>query len=164
MFLTHRSAADLVAGHYLKNVTSFFSDKVALVKFLLPLASEIGWFGGCGQFVCTGKSNQLIYDSDGLFTNYSGPNNLIAKNDMFAVSLGSACTSIDSWEGYECHGNIMANLVFDSTAADRQSRLYSPVYLNISGTGTNMLNSYKEWGWAGPEPLNTRLSQFIGHV
>ncbi len=46
--------------------------------------SDLGWFGGCGDIICTGKSNYLIIDWDGTFLGFKGtiiPNNtVIAEN------------------------------------------------------------------------------------
>jgi hypothetical protein len=41
--------------------------------------------------------------------------------------------------------------------------LYSPVNLT-NGVFFNKLNSLREWGWDGGEPLNTRESKFVALV
>ena len=50
-----------------------------------------------------------------------------------------------------------------STAPDHSKRLYSPIQLT-DGQFFNQINSYTEWSWDGPEPLNTRESKFNGLV
>lgn len=39
-----------------------------------------GWFGGCGDFVCTGMENMLLEDLSGHFLGYKG---LIASNNQY---------------------------------------------------------------------------------
>ena len=50
-----------------------------------------------------------------------------------------------------------------STAPDANSRLYSPVKLT-DGLFFNEINSFKEWDWNGPEPMNHRNSKFISLI
>lgn len=51
-----------------------------------------------------------------------------------------------------------------SIAPDWNTRLFSPVHLRLNGVEVNKINSYKEWEWAGPEPLNLRESKFTALV
>lgn len=53
--------------------------------------------------------------------------------------------------------------MFMSTAADYNKRLYSPIKLT-DGLFFNEINSYAEWNWDGPEPLNLRESKFVGLI
>jgi predicted transglutaminase-like cysteine proteinase len=50
-----------------------------------------------------------------------------------------------------------------SVAADYRSRLYSPIHLT-DGFFYNEINSFFEWSWDGPEPLNLRESKFVSLV
>ncbi len=50
-----------------------------------------------------------------------------------------------------------------STAADYNKRLYSPIKLT-DGLFFNEINSYAEWKWDGPEPLNLRESKFVALI
>lgn len=51
-----------------------------------------------------------------------------------------------------------------SLASDYNKRLYSPVEIRNGNTLVNKINSFKEWEWDGPEPMNLRESKFIGLV
>lgn len=73
------------------------------------------------------------------------------------------CNRKDSWNGYLCNTEEIANLNYYSIAPDYNKRLFSPVTIT-DGTFTNIINSLKEWSWAGPEPLNLRESKFIAIV
>ena len=45
-----------------------------------PSASRLGWFGGCGDILCTGFQNYLVQDHDGMFFGSKGtivPNNSV---------------------------------------------------------------------------------------
>ena len=73
------------------------------------------------------------------------------------------CSRVEPWNGYFCQGNRNSILNFLSTAPDANSRLYSPVKLT-DGLFFNEINSFKEWDWNGPEPLNHRNSKFISLI
>ena len=53
--------------------------------------------------------------------------------------------------------------MFMSTAPDYNKRLYSPVKLT-DGLFFNGINSFSEWNWDGPEPLNLRESKFVALI
>lgn len=50
-----------------------------------------------------------------------------------------------------------------SIAEDYNKRLYSPVNLT-NGVFKNVMNSYIEWKWNGPEPMNLRESKFAALI
>lgn len=50
-----------------------------------------------------------------------------------------------------------------SIAPDYNKRLFSPVTIT-NGVFENTLNSFSEWAWDGPEPLNLRESKFTALV
>lgn len=52
----------------------------ALAKFTPPNPSDLGWFGGCGSILCTGKNNYLITDYTGTFLGF--PGFLLANNSV----------------------------------------------------------------------------------
>lgn len=61
-------------------------------SFLLADANspnQLGWFGGCGDILCTGKSNYLVIDWTGTFLGHIGtliPNNtIIGSNENGCV-------------------------------------------------------------------------------
>jgi len=41
------------------------SESKAIIKFIDPNPSLLGWHGGCGKIVCTGLVNILLNDRDG---------------------------------------------------------------------------------------------------
>lgn len=45
-----------------------------------------GWFGGCGQFDCTGLENMIIQDLTGNLLGYEGT--IISNNESIAYSDG----------------------------------------------------------------------------
>ena len=49
----------------MNNVRCTNCDKEALFKFDKGLDEWIGWFGGCGNFLCTGPENVLVTDFTG---------------------------------------------------------------------------------------------------
>lgn len=65
MFKNHPTAADATSGTYLTDVSCEDCDFEALVYIMDPLEDWEGWFGGCGDFVCTGIENVLIQDLSG---------------------------------------------------------------------------------------------------
>lgn len=62
-----------------------------------------------------------------------------------------------------CDTENLGNLLWLSIAPDYNKRLFSPVTLT-NGKFKNIINSFKEWDWHGPEPLNRRHSKFIAVV
>lgn len=59
-FRNHRSAASATAGTYLRNVKCTECEKDGYIHIMEPREKWRGWFGGCGQFDCTGLENMLI--------------------------------------------------------------------------------------------------------
>jgi len=56
-----------------------------------PNPKDLGWSGGCGSILCTGKNNYLIHDFTGQFL--GAPGILIANNSVIG-SQSTDCTSI----------------------------------------------------------------------
>ena len=56
---------DSVSGNYVSNVTCENCEESALFHFKNPDKTLIGWKGGCGEIVCSGKSNHLFHDLTG---------------------------------------------------------------------------------------------------
>ena len=50
----------------------------AMALFTPPISSHLGWFGGCGNILCTGKNNYLIHDHTGNL--FGSPSILLANN------------------------------------------------------------------------------------
>jgi hypothetical protein len=64
-----------------------------------PSAQELGWFGGCGTIMCTGKNNYLIHDHTGTFLPAKGI--LLANNSWIGDNTPS-CKKIPSINGHYC--------------------------------------------------------------
>jgi hypothetical protein len=52
------------------------------ISFRNPNPALKGWFGGCGQFECTGDYNILVHDQDGSLL--GTPKQVISNNPWFA--------------------------------------------------------------------------------
>ena len=110
-------------AHYMENVTCKNCDDGAKFDFIDALASEIGWFGGCGSFECTGKWNVLMSDVDGSFL--GSPGVAISNNTWYGPNATN-CVRVNAWNGYKCP--LTTSLFyFLSIAPDFNTRLYSPV-------------------------------------
>jgi hypothetical protein len=78
-FRTNANAHESTSGHYLKNVKCTNCHRDGLVYLIEPSANARGWFGGCGQFDCTGLENVLIQDLTGDFLGVEGT--IISNNE-----------------------------------------------------------------------------------
>lgn len=88
IFDTQPASSDATASHYLTNVFCTNCDKKAFATFREPNIKWRGWFGGCGDFDCTGPKNVLIVDFSGrLFSNTA-----ISRNEYIAPALSDTCT------------------------------------------------------------------------
>lgn len=62
---THHGASDATGGHYLTNVDCINCDDRNKFFFKSPKSLWLGWFGGCGEMLCTGPENVLVHDWTG---------------------------------------------------------------------------------------------------
>lgn len=60
VFRYHETNEENLGTHILNNVRCQQCDKEMLFKFGEMKPSHAGWFGGCGNFSCTGKDNAII--------------------------------------------------------------------------------------------------------
>ena len=65
VFRPHSAASDITGSNNLHNTKCTNCDMQSLAFFDAPKRGELGWFGGCGPIVCTGKRNYLIHDFTG---------------------------------------------------------------------------------------------------
>lgn len=72
LFRPNDNAPDLVGSAYLWNSTCLNCDFDSMGFFDAPKSSEIGWFGGCGSILCTGRNNYIIEDHTGTLFPQSG--------------------------------------------------------------------------------------------
>ncbi|CAK63336.1 unnamed protein product (macronuclear) [Paramecium tetraurelia] len=161
VFKTNHKAHDSTGQHYLVNspCTNCEFDSI-LYQMRDSDWSKLGWFGGCGSFECTGQKNVLVEDQTGHFFGQIGQ--AITNNTYFGPNV-THCIRKNTWNGYWCPDRKITVLSFMSVAADYNKRLYSPIKLT-DGLFFNEINSFFEWNWDGPEPLNLRESKFVALV
>jgi hypothetical protein len=78
LFRPNGNAPDLIGSAYLWNSSCATCDFGSMAYFDAPKASELGWFGGCGDMLCTGRNNYIIEDYSGTLFPSSGV--LLANN------------------------------------------------------------------------------------
>lgn len=59
----------------------------------------MGWFGGCGDMVCTGFLNYLIRDHTGTFLGFKG---VLMPNNSVIGANEAGCTYKPTMKGYLC--------------------------------------------------------------
>jgi hypothetical protein len=80
VFRENGGASDSTADTNLFNVQCTNCDKNSYLLADENNPSQISWFGGCGDILCTGRSNFLIIDWNGTFLGFVGtiiPNNTV---------------------------------------------------------------------------------------
>lgn len=80
VFRPHTGGFDMVGGHYLTDCNCTNCDTGSYVISDAPDPSQLGWFGGCGDILCTGKQNYIITDWTGGFL--GSPATIIANNSV----------------------------------------------------------------------------------
>lgn len=160
-FKPHSGAFDMVGGTNLFNSKCTNCDANSYLKAQAPSSSQLGWFGGCGDILCTGFNNYLIQDHTGDFLGYQG--SIIGNNSVF--SEGEGCTYSSAMNSHTCQRSDFAALEYQNVAADFQTRIMWPVYLKYDGASyTTETNGWREWEWLGNEPLNKRFGRFVSLV
>lgn len=134
----------------------------AMAYFDAPIARELGWFGGCGNILCTGRNNYIIEDhTDTLFPQ----GGFLLANNSWIGDNTPGCTFISSMNGYHCTRHDFGALEYESIAPDYNTRIMWPVTLHYDGGNwTSITNGFKEWEWSGSEPMNKRLARFISVI
>jgi len=169
LFRPHPIASDMSGSHHFWSSTCDNCTMESMAIFDAPKQSELGWFGGCGDIVCTGKRNYLIEDHDGSLTGVSGGGTFIPSNPEIGDAL-DGCTAYNGpMNGHFCTRHDLAVLEYESKAKDKDLRIMWPVTLTREATGadqqySHQTNGYKEWEWDGNEPLNRRLGRFISII
>ena len=159
MFEVHPIDDSNVANHHFFNTTVINSDTSALGYYAPPLQRNFGWFGGCGNLLCTGRNNYLMIDHDGGLLGFQG---LIIPNNSAIGDNTPNCTYNPSINGHICKRSDFARLKYRSISADFQTRIMWPVNLTADGSNfTTVTNGWREWTWEGHEPMNTRKGQFL---
>ena len=104
----------------------------------------MGWFGGCGDIVCTGFNNYLIQDFDGGFLGTKGT---IMPNNKAIGDNEAGCTYSANMNAYSCPNRLdFGVLEYQSVAADFKTRIMWPVNLTYDGSNfTTQTNGWRDW-------------------
>jgi hypothetical protein len=103
---TNPYAVGMVGGHYLFNTICTNCDSSSYIHCDALSSQYLGLAGGCGDFLCTGKSNYIVIDWNGtFFGNVSTvvPDPVIGKNEL-------GCTANSYMNGYLCDRSDFAVL------------------------------------------------------
>lgn len=65
LFRANSNAPDLIGSAYLWDSSCTNCDFDSMGYFDSPKTSELTWFGGCGDMLCTGRNNYIIEDHTG---------------------------------------------------------------------------------------------------
>jgi hypothetical protein len=91
IFKPHTGGSDFVGSHHLFDSNCTDCEMKAYAYFTKPPENQIGWFGGCGDIVCTGFNNYVISDRTGTFLPQKGV--LLANNSWIGDNTPS-CTKV----------------------------------------------------------------------
>ena len=80
VFRPHPVGDDQVGSAYIFDSRCLNCDADSYLRAPSPTPGFIGWFGGCGDILCTGYENYLIQDWTGSFFGHTGT--IIPSNDV----------------------------------------------------------------------------------
>lgn len=109
---------------------------------------------------CTGLENVLIQDLTGDLLGHVG--SVISNNEDIAGSdyVKKYCSFVKEWNAFKCTTTEFALLEWEGVSVDRAKKV--PVPVTISNEHfSHKLNIWREWGWLGSEPMNTRFNRFV---
>lgn len=162
VFRGNGGAFDTTADTNLFNVDCRNCDSNSYLLADQSDTNQLGWFGGCGDIVCTGRSNYLIIDWNGTFLGSAGT---IIPNNVVIGSNEPGCVFSAPMNAHVCSRTDFAVLAYQSIAADFNTRIMWPMNLTYDGASyTTATNGWREWEWAGKEPLNRRFGRFVSIV
>jgi len=150
----------MVGSAYLYTSKCTNCDSDSYLKAPSPNPSFLGWFGGCGDILCTGRINFVVQDWNGTFFGQKGT---IIPNQNNPIALNEGCSAYSTaMNAYMCPTRQdFAVLEYESKAADFQTRIMWPVSLTSDQNGyTTVTNAWREWEWFGNEPQNKRMGRF----
>lgn len=163
VFRPHHGGFDMVGSVNLFTSQCTNCDTDSFLIAPAPSTKRLGWFGGCGDILCTGFQNYLVQDHDGMF--FGSPGTIVPNNSMIAENENS-CTFSAPMNAYMCSSRQdFGVLEYQSRADDKQKRIMWPVYLFYEGGNyTTVTNGWSEWEWLGNEPMNLRFGRFVSIV
>jgi len=130
LFRPNGGAPDLIGSVYSWNTACNNCDFDALARLDAPKRSEFGWFGGCGNMLCTGKNNYILEDHTGHLFNQTGV--ILANNSWIGESYPE-CSFKPVINGYFCTLREFVVLEYESIAPDSKTRINWPVSLKYDG-------------------------------
>jgi len=80
-----------------------------MALFTPPDQNSLGWSGGCGSILCTGKNNYLINDQTGHLL--GSPSVLLANNSVIGDNTDN-CTAVPMINGHICRRQDMSVLEY----------------------------------------------------
>ena len=79
---THPQAVDATGGHYLFTCNCSNCDQNSYIYCDANSPQYLGLAGGCGDILCTGKSNYIVIDWNGTFFNNGNGTTLLPNNTL----------------------------------------------------------------------------------
>jgi hypothetical protein len=112
VFHQHDLAHDSTADHNLYKVQCTNCDTHSYLLALNPNPAFLGWFGGCGDILCTGVSNYLVHDFTGTFfgTTASPKTGVLIPNNSVIGQNEKSCSYDTSMNAYFCTDESFATL------------------------------------------------------
>lgn len=109
---------------------------------MLNNPNDLGWFGGCGDILCTGRSNFVVTDFTG---NFLGSPGTIIPNNRAIGDNEAGCVRSSIMNAHVCTNRLdFATLAFESIAADSNLRIMWPLNLTYDGsTYSNIINGWR---------------------
>lgn len=161
-FRPHSGGFDSTASHNLFNCNCTKCDTDSYLYADAPSPSQLGWFGGCGDILCTGRQNYLIQDWNGSFLGF--PGTLIPNNSVIGGNE-PGCKFSTFMNAYTCSRSDFGVLEYQNIAADFNTRIMWPVNLTYDGSNyTTVTNGWRDWEWIGKQPQNKRFGRFVSIV
>jgi hypothetical protein len=99
VFKPHSGGFDMVGGAYLYDTACTDCDSNSYLSADEPSLAFLGWFGGCGDIVCTGFNNYLVQDFTGTFLGQKGT--VIPNNTQFGDGEDN-CVYSSVMNAYTC--------------------------------------------------------------
>jgi hypothetical protein len=163
IFKPHPSTQEMIGSANLYSSQCTNCDADSYLSAPNPNPADLGWFGGCGDILCTGLHNYLVQDFTGTFFGFKGtllPNPEMAPNELNCNNYSTPMNA------YVCQNRTdFAVLEYESKAPDFQTRIMWPVSITADGYNyTTVTNAWREWEWLGNEPQNKRFGRFVSVV
>lgn len=126
--------------------------------FRNPSPGWAGWFGGCGEFLCTAPDNVMVTDHTGTYLKKSTdteniPRQAMSHNYNVAGRLKSNtiqgtnndgyCDLIENWnDSYLCEHRRLVTLEFEAIEKSNTKRMHAPVYMRNPSSFTKDGDKY----------------------